>query len=147
MKFRLFIGFFFCLLSFTYVAQKGQIIGKVVDEKSNSPILYVTVSLHNYLDTSLIMGVITDLQGKFKIQNVVLNNSYLLKCSFIGYETYFKRIDFEDEKSIYLGDIFISPSRIVYSKKQVRFFFLIFLLKLLESWIFNILFRLYFLLF
>ena len=110
MKFRLFIGFFFCLFSFTYVAQKGQIIGKVVDEKSNSPILYVTVSLHNYLDTSLIMGVITDLQGKFKIQNVVLNNSYLLKCSFIGYETYFKKIDFENEKSIYLGDIFISPS-------------------------------------
>ena len=111
MKFRLFIGFFFCLFSFTYVAQKGQIIGKVVDEKSNSPILYVTVSLHNYLDTSLIKGVITDAQGKFKIQNVVLNNSYLLKCSFIGYETYFKKIDFENEKSIYLGDIFISPSR------------------------------------
>ena len=110
MKFSLFVSFTFCLFSFTYVAQKGQLIGKVIDEKSSSPILYVTVSLHNYLDTSLINGEITDSQGKFKIQDIVLNNSYLLKCSFIGYETYFKRIDFEDEKTINIGDIFISPS-------------------------------------
>ena len=54
-----------------------------MDEKSNSPILYVTVSLQNFLDSSLISGVITDEQGKFKIQNIVLNNSYLLKFSFI----------------------------------------------------------------
>ncbi|MBL6595148.1 MAG: carboxypeptidase-like regulatory domain-containing protein, partial [Flavobacteriales bacterium] len=110
MKFRLFISVFFCFFCFSYFAQKGQIIGKVIDEKSNSSILYVTVSLHNYLDTSLISGVITDEQGKFKIQDIVLNSSYLLKCSFIGYKTYFKRVDFENEKSINLGDIFISPS-------------------------------------
>ena len=110
MKFRLFISVFFCFFCFSYFAQKGQIIGKVIDEKSNSSILYVTVSLHNYLDTSLISGVITDEQGKFKIQDIVLNSSYLLKCSFIGYKTHFKRVDFENEKSINLGDIFISPS-------------------------------------
>ena len=108
MKFRIFISLFFFWFSFT--AQKGQLVGKVVDEKSNSSILYVTVSLHDYLDTSLISGVITDEQGKFKIQDIVLNSSYLLKCSFIGYKTYFKRIDFGNEKSINLGDIFISPS-------------------------------------
>ena len=78
MKFRIFISLFFFWFSFT--AQKGQLVGKVVDEKSNSSILYVTVSLHDYLDTSLISGVITDEQGKFKIQDIVINSSYLLKC-------------------------------------------------------------------
>ena len=110
MKSRLLISFFFCFICLSMVAQKGHLIGKMIDEKSNSPILYVTVSLHNYLDSSLISGVITDEQGKFKIQDIILNSSYILKCSFIGYKTYFKRIDFNNEKSIHLGDIFISPS-------------------------------------
>ena len=110
MKSRLFISFLFSFICFFMVAQKGHLTGKIIDEKSNSPILYVTVSLHNYLDSSLISGVITDEQGKFKIQDIILNSSYILKCSFIGYKTYFKRIDFNNEKSIHLGDIFISPS-------------------------------------
>jgi outer membrane receptor protein involved in Fe transport len=110
MKFRLFVSFLLCFLSFSFFAQKGHLIGKVVDEKSNSPILYVTVSLQNILDSSLVSGVITDEQGRFKIQNIILDKSYLLKFSFIGYKTYFKRIDFSNEKSIDLGDIFISPS-------------------------------------
>jgi hypothetical protein len=75
MKFRLFVSFLLCFLSFSFFAQKGHLIGKVVDEKSNSPILYVTVSLQNILDSSLVSGVITDEQGRFKIQNIILDKS------------------------------------------------------------------------
>ena len=120
MKYRLFISVFFCFFCFSLFSQKGHLTGKVVDQKSNSPILYVTVSLLNYVDSSLIGGVITDDQGRFKIQDIVLNNNYLLKCSFIGYKTYFQTVDFNNEKSINLGDVFISPSVELLKGVEVR---------------------------
>ena len=91
-----------------------------MDQKSNSPMLYVTVSLHNNSDTSLINGVITDNQGKFKIEDIILGNTYLLKCSFIGYLTLYKRVYFDGEKSINLGGITIAPSVELLKGVEVR---------------------------
>ena len=110
-----------CCLFFTIsFSQKGQLTGKVMDQKSNSPMLYVTVSLHNNSDTSLINGVITDNQGKFKIEDITLGNTYLLKCSFIGYLTLYKRVYFDGEKSINLGEITIAPSVELLKGVEVR---------------------------
>ena len=84
---RIFFVLIFCLVSSFSNAQKGEVIGRIVDNQSNSSISYATVSLLSPSDSSLLKGSISDDQGKFKIENIVLNQSYLLKVTFIGYKT------------------------------------------------------------
>ena len=88
-------------------AQKGQLTGRVVDKQSNQAMLYVTVSVHELVDTSLLTGGITDKEGRFKIDDVILGKSYLFKCSFIGYGTIYQTVDFTNNKSINLGEIIL----------------------------------------
>ena len=89
-------------------SQNGQLTGKIIDEFSNEIMTYVTVSLYHSKDTSLVTGGITDNSGKFKLNDFNTGKTYLFKCSFIGYNTVFKNLDFSTVKSIDLGDIFLS---------------------------------------
>ena len=107
---RFFLSLFSFFLVLSSFAQKGHLSGKIVDYKSNNPMSYVTVSVHDIKDTSLLTGGITNADGIFKINDVVLGESYLFKCSFIGYKTVFKTIDFSTLKSIYLNDVALFPS-------------------------------------
>ena len=76
---RIFFLLVYNLTILFYIAQKGQIVGKVVDKPSKAPISYVTVSLLNFGDSTLVKGVISNEQGEFRIENIVLNKSYLLR--------------------------------------------------------------------
>ena len=107
---RFFLSLFSFLLALSSVAQKGHLSGKIVDNKSKNPMSYVTVSIHDIKDTSLLTGGITNADGIFKINDVVLGKSYLFKCSFIGYKTIFQTIDFTTFKSINLNDVELFPS-------------------------------------
>ncbi len=107
---RLLFSFLFTLITIGSFAQKGHLTGKVVDNKSNSPMSYVTVSIHDLKDTNLLTGGITDAEGVFKINDVLLGKSYLFKCSFIGYQTIFQKVDFSNTKSIHLNNVVLSPS-------------------------------------
>ena len=88
-------------------AQKGQLTGRVFDKQSNEAMLYVTASVHELVDTSLVTGGITDKEGRFKINDVILGKAYLFKCSFIGYGTIYQTVDFTKTKSINLGEIIL----------------------------------------
>lgn len=90
-------------------AQKGGVTGKIVDKQSGEAMLYVTVSIHNMEDTSLVTGGITDVDGKFTINDVPLGKKYLFKCSFIGYATKYIDLDFKGAKSIDLGEVILAP--------------------------------------
>ena len=103
---RLLTSFLLCLFIVGGFAQKGQLTGRVIDKQSNEAMLYVTVSLHELVDTSLLTGGITDKEGRFKIDDIILGKSYLFKCSFIGYGTIFQTVDFTTTKSINLGRLF-----------------------------------------
>lgn len=107
---RFFLSLFSFFLALSSVAQKGHLSGKIVDNKSNNPMSYVTVSLHDIKDTSLRTGGITNGEGVFKINDIVIGESYLFKCSFIGYKTVFQTIDFSTVKSINLNDVRLFPS-------------------------------------
>lgn len=106
MRFTLSLVFTFLLSVF--FSQKGQLTGRVLDESSKELMSYVTVSIHDLVDTSLIMGGITDNSGKFKLNGFDVGKSYLFKCSFIGYSTAFKNLDYSSKKSIHLPDIILS---------------------------------------
>ncbi|MCB4809583.1 TonB-dependent receptor [Tamlana sp. 62-3] len=73
---------FASLLFYTYAF--SQITGKIVDE-NNAPLEYATVALYNHNNQELITGVITNLNGAFKIENIK-KGSYYLEASFIGYQ-------------------------------------------------------------
>ena len=104
---RLLTSFLLCLYMVSSFAQKGQLTGRVIDKQSNEAMIYVTVSVHELVDTSLVTGGITDKEGRFKIDDVILGKSYLFKCSFIGYGTIYQTVDFTNTKSINLGEIIL----------------------------------------
>ena len=104
---RIFFLLVYNLTILFYIAQKGQIVGKVVDKPSNAPISYVTVSLLNFGDSTLVKGVISNEQGEFRIENIVLNKSYLLRFSFIGYQK--QAIDIFPEETTQSISIVLEP--------------------------------------
>ena len=107
-------------MSITSFAQKGQLVGKVVDNQSNAPISYATISLLHLGDSSFLKGAISDEQGKFKIENIVLNQSYLLRVTFIGYKTLFIDVDFKNNKLVDLKEVIIFPSAELLKGVEVR---------------------------
>ncbi len=86
---------FILLTAFTF-AQKLSIEGKVVDANGGEPIIGATVSLLQSTDSLLLAGEITDIDGTFKISDEK-KRDFLLRISYIGYETLFRSINSEDD--------------------------------------------------
>ena len=66
----------------------GKINGKVIDASSGEAVEYATVALLKPTDSTLVNGTITGTNGNFTIENIPLGK-YLLRISFMGYETYY----------------------------------------------------------
>lgn len=97
--YRLFISsfFVFTILANTVYSQRpgnkelpsiGKISGLVLDMESGEPLEFVTVSIYSQRDSSLLTGGITDIKGKFLIEEIRLGRLYL-KFSYIGYDDQF----------------------------------------------------------
>ncbi len=82
--------FFLCsvllLLAINSFAQNCSVEGEILDNTSNEPLEYASVTLLKSTDNTLIAGVLSDAKGKFKIEKLKKGN-YVLKVQFIGYET------------------------------------------------------------
>lgn len=64
----------------------GIIKGKLVDDKSGSPIEYGSIAVLSQRDSSLAGGTISDAKGNFRIDQIKTGR-YFIKIQFIGYET------------------------------------------------------------
>ncbi|TBW27892.1 TonB-dependent receptor domain-containing protein [Gramella sp. KN1008] len=64
----------------------GQVTGKITDSSEGYPLEYATAALFNQTDSTLVSGVITDLNGNFEIGNLE-QGEYYLEASFLGYQT------------------------------------------------------------
>lgn len=100
---------------------KWEITGQVIEYGSQSPLPYVTVSLYNRIDSSLITGTITDDDGNFFLSKIE-EGTYFLTLSFIGFE---ERILTElpfnvDEREINLGLITLKPSSTVLDEVIIK---------------------------
>ena len=100
------------LLSFSINshAQSFQLTGKTTDNQSSHSMSYVTVSIHNLTDTTLVNGGISDEKGLFNLSDIPESKPYLFKASFIGYQTIFQKVDFSNTNFINLGEIKLSPT-------------------------------------
>jgi hypothetical protein len=82
---QLVIGFLF-LLQYLSVYGQGKITGIIVDSLTQKHIEYVSIYLCRKSDGKFITGVVTDVSGKFVINDIAYNE-YLLEYRFIGYNT------------------------------------------------------------
>ena len=96
--------------SFNLHAQSFQLTGKTTDNQSSHSMSYVTVSIHNLTDTTLVTGGISDEKGLFNLSDIPDGKPYLFKASFIGYQTIFQKVDFSNTNFINLGEIKLSPT-------------------------------------
>ena len=85
----LFLGLFLCLGGSAF-AQKniGKISGKVIEASNGQAVEYATVSILKPTDSTLINGTITTTDGSWKVEGLA-NGKYIVRVSFMGYETYF----------------------------------------------------------
>ena len=115
----LFNIFIFCALLFSNqtISQevkgnnKGIISGKIIDTLTLKPIEYVQVKVLKLIDSTAINGIYSNDKGEFELGQIP-NGTYILKLSFLGYETKFispiqfsetnSKIDF---KTIYLTTV------------------------------------------
>ncbi len=67
-------------------SESGSITGIVVNDSSSTPVSFASVALMNANDSSLLTGVITDDNGRFKFSDLPYGK-YTVKATFIGYKT------------------------------------------------------------
>src|SRR5512147_322226 len=66
--------------------ETGSISGIIGGENNSGPVSFASVALLNASDSSLITGVITDNDGRFKF-NSIAYGKFNIKASYIGYKT------------------------------------------------------------
>ena len=78
---------FLVLIGFPFFAQEPvtSLIGVIVDKDSKTPVEFANIELLKTSDSSVITGTVTDVKGRFIIDQLKAG-SYLLRYSFIGYE-------------------------------------------------------------
>lgn len=78
------------------------ITGKVIDEETNQPLEYATITLKNKNRPDLIQGGITDAEGNFRIES--FPGQYDINVEFISFATYNQK-DVSIKSSLNLGTI------------------------------------------
>lgn len=90
-----------CFLSIKVNAQRIQ--GKIVDAEKN-PVEYASVRLMNTVDSTVISGAYTDVDGNFLIDNVA-QAVYFIRISYANLETRDVKADLLNQSNLQLGTI------------------------------------------
>ena len=104
--------FLLALLVLSAVMMKAQnVTGAVVESDSGDPVAQTTVRLLK-TDSTLVKGVLTDLDGQFQIK-VPSAGRYIVQVTYVGFKPYTKRINVVDNKDVRLGTITLHPDAIM----------------------------------
>ena len=105
--------------------------GGVVDEKGEALPFTNCVLLHE-VDSSFAYGTTGDMEGQFAISNVA-SGSYLLRVTFMGYETFWQRLELNqdidlgiiglDKNATLLKEVQVTASRPLYSADGEKVFY------------------------
>ena len=101
-----------CLISLSHAAlaqddsaNDATVSGRVVDQATQQPVLFVTVTVRNESDGVTVTGALTDNDGRFVISGLGRGN-YILTSSFLGYLSVDTPIFIGDKNTIFdVGDI------------------------------------------
>ena len=120
---------FLCLLTFTsFVNAQITVTGKVADN-TNEPIEFANVVLLNKENNDIIIGTITDKNGKFQLKTDK-KGEFNLQISFVGFKNYTKNISVSiDLKSVVLipnnelSEVVVTARKKIIERKVDRLIF------------------------
>ncbi|WP_282135988.1 outer membrane beta-barrel protein [Seonamhaeicola maritimus] len=98
-----FIILFCTIFSFSQ-SKQFTISGTLISDESNTPLESATAYLERVKDSSLVSYTITDKTGSFELTDRIVDTELNLLISYVGYETYVKKIKI-DKPVINLGTI------------------------------------------
>ncbi|MEQ8242787.1 carboxypeptidase-like regulatory domain-containing protein, partial [Fulvivirga sp.] len=85
-----------------------EIKGQLIDESTQQPLEFATISLLNASDSALVDGTITDATGIFSLKPKP--GKYILKLQFISYGDVFKTVNITREnRTVDIGKVVMSP--------------------------------------
>jgi hypothetical protein len=89
----------------------GFLRGRLLDSQTKEPLLFSNVALIKDSDSSLITGIATDQEGRFKLENLS-DGTYRLKISSVGYHQYISAVVAlkKGDNRLDLGTFHINPS-------------------------------------
>ena len=121
--FALFISLLFCANTYAYTTGvespiDAEIKGFVIDIETDGPLEYATVSLFNSQDSTLVTGVITDMQGAFSLKTIP--GKYYIVVQFMGYQNKTININVKNPREIIsLGRIVMQPDSALLEEVEV----------------------------
>jgi len=109
--------FFLIVLSIFFNGISAQITGKIIDATDSYSLEYATVALYKQKDSSLVTGVLSNIDGNFSIEGVK-NGWYYIEASFVGYTSKTIR-DIEVSKKHTLDDYAFKPDLVISSVAEL----------------------------
>jgi outer membrane receptor protein involved in Fe transport len=87
----------------------GRMVGYVMDSTNAKPVEFANLALYSVIDSSLVTGSITNIEGHFAFRHVP-DGEYYLEIHFIGYEkkTVKNIVLHENERRLNLGEIYLN---------------------------------------
>lgn len=117
-KIAFFLSMFLILIASTHIAYSNnlyndgpldaEIKGYIIDYDTDNPLEYATISLFRSQDSTLVTGVISDMEGAFSLK--AKPGKYYLQLQFMGYKS--RTIDVtinHARENINLGEIVLRP--------------------------------------
>jgi len=104
------ILFLFATFSFQslYSQNTSALSGTLTDESTKEPVDFASVALFNETNTQ-VAGMLTNEAGQFNFPDLS-NGTYMIRISFVGYDTYEKSIALAINQKLDLGKIELKPS-------------------------------------
>lgn len=111
---------FVCAINLLFAQKNGIVVsGIVLDKETQEPVMAATVQLLNPKDSSMVEGIASDFDGKFKLPSVSAGN-YLLKISFTGYVSQFKNISLTaTEPRVNIGKVMLPVDAVLLNQATV----------------------------
>lgn len=83
-----------------------KVVGTLLDSVTKETLPYVNVAILDSVDSTLVKGATTDMEGMFSVDGIPAGN-YLMRISSIGYQNYFRH--FQVSNNTALGNIYLKP--------------------------------------
>ena len=86
------------------------VTGKVIEQDTQDAVIQATASLLS--GDKVVANGVTNTEGRFSVK-APKNGSYTLQVTYVGFKTYTKKINIEDDKNFSAGTISLSPDAIM----------------------------------
>ncbi len=84
-----------------------EVTGRIFDKEQNRPVEFANVALLSARDSTIVVGAVSDLQGRFSIK--ANPGHYILNVGFIGYLSHFQTLELAGGAAKSMGRILLEP--------------------------------------